>query len=509
MANRLEALSIRRLLTILWSYNRLFFITSLIIVIVFTSVFFLVNTFGPVSKKYSLQFTFEFPGLENNKYPNGTDFSPFDILSKANLRTAFDTSGLAEFMSFAEFENSLSLTPVSWELEEIEMKFLEDVSERRLSYEERVSIRREYEQDIANLGPISEYRLMLILDNRIAVPNDLCEVALTKVLQAWAEDAYIRLGVLKYDIPYVSEKGLDVSYVKDPVELIQSIDFLRIQAGRLDSIIGQMRKVPGSSSVRSEQDNLSLVELDYRLSDLLSQRVIPFVSRLVSYGPISQPEKVQAYLASRIKESQDSLDRARERRAGLLESYRAYTRAEVSMPNLSGEQAGETPTETRAETVTPAMMAQLDSSFINQLVTIISSNMDVEFRQSLTERIIAEGFIAADAQREVNLYQSWRDSLAGQRNSSPSVAPEASAEYQSILNELRQIININCEFYDLLSLNHVAPGSYLYQLNRPAVLTRLEPLEPRSVTILAVFSIIFVFLLLAVVALVRYRKSSE
>ena len=83
--------------------------SALLAVILVFGVVLLLYVFQPKTFKTKAEFNLYISGISEDKYPDGSAFSPSDIMSLQVLTKVYRKNGLASAMSFNEFKNMISI----------------------------------------------------------------------------------------------------------------------------------------------------------------------------------------------------------------------------------------------------------------------------------------------------------------------------------------------------------------------------------------------------------------
>ena len=201
------------------------------------------------------------------------------------------------------------------------------------------------------------------------------------------------------------------------------------------------------------------------------------------------------YLENRLFQIKLEREESQKKTKTLQDSLRAYV-TERGTIAVKGEQTGaERAPGSRPSggAETTALIPQFGESFLDRLVALSTYNSDVQYRQALTDRIIAEGIGSATLDKETVYYQdllaSVRDLKPAAGNQSLEAKERAIQIIKARLEESLQGIfkafdQINA-IYQELSAQNLNPRTMLYTITQPFSPRTERTLPLRSVALYA------------------------
>lgn len=450
----------------------------------------------PEQRIVTLPFRLEFQGAERGEYPNGLKFSSAEIVATPILMRVYSANGLARFLSFKKFSESVFVVESNSALEEVYREYRAKLADTRMSVVDRERLESEFRQKRETLSR-NEYALTWA-SGESALPKTQVAKNLNDILATWAEAAAREKGVLKYQLPVVSGNVLrrDVLGSRD---WIIALDVLRTRIDAIERNIAELEQVPGATVLRGGPENVSLEEIQLALADTIRFRVEPLLLQLRSANATANPQSTLRFLESQLGYNQRQADAARNRAEALRETLEIYT-AQTEQPRTT---PGSSPRQPSGETVMP----QLGDSFLDRLIGLTSERNDTEYRQELVEEIKAASLAILPYEQEAAYYAQLLEQMRGIGSSSSEVDPMIREEMEAILEAVGQAIRDANAIYDLMSLN-LNPSTVLYTTISPPI-ARIE--RPLSIRRLGLWGILVVLIsipliLAAVLLAARIRE---
>src|SRR5262245_2574873 len=115
--------SLRVYFETLWRYKQVVAAAVGLVTIVFVLTVLVFCLRFPVERVAAIQFRLMFEGAAQNKYPNGTPFSPADIVSAPVVAEVFQTNDLQRFGSYEGFKQSLYVQQASQALSSLASEY--------------------------------------------------------------------------------------------------------------------------------------------------------------------------------------------------------------------------------------------------------------------------------------------------------------------------------------------------------------------------------------------------
>lgn len=417
--------------------------------------------FQPSQKVTSLSFRLQFAGADDGRYPNGTAFSPSEIVASSVLNRVFEGNQLGRFLSFARFSESVFILEKNPALDALVREYEARLADPALPAAERDRLQREYETKVASLSR-NDFSLNFAVASGDAPPQALIEKTLSNVLQVWSDTAVREKGVVRYDVDVLTTNIFDSAAIQ-PQQGAIAVDHLRLRAKKLIENTERLQKLPGANLVRG-QDRVSLSELLITLDDLMRFGILPMQR---TYTAALLTPSARAYFGSQIEYNETRAREHRERAASLERALSIYQRERKSPVADTGP----------SEQVSP----QLSDSFLARLAELSGEKEEQEFRQDLTRRIEVEATAAIPYDAEVAHYRTL---LAA------PVASAASADFPAALATNLQEARVAAirlqSIYSALSRN-LNPSMSLYSIGRT---TEGSIDRATSATMIALFALL-------------------
>lgn len=468
-----DSISIKELILTIWGFRRwiviLGFAATLMVAAVGAVLYFLQEKY-PVTK---LSFQLEFDSAEKGQYPNGTPFSSMDILVSPVLKEVYKINDLQRYMSLSKFKGSLSVIQRNDEMRLLEYRYAAKLEDRKLSVEQRERLETEFREKKKSLMT-ANYELVFAGDESAAsLPPTLRAKVLNDLLNTWAEYAQSVKGVTQYDIALVSKDILrpeDIETEDYPVVM----DMLRSTLKRVLDDIDKVMKVPGAAVFRLPESGLSLLDLRYRTLDIESYRLNPMLAIVGAAWASGNGRHTGEYLRHRITELKMKAQDADARIRVYEKALKAYVQG-GGVDAVGGEIAGvlQVPSPGGVQPFGSNVMPQIGESFLDNLISMVKANLDIEFRRSLTQKIIEVGLEKAMADSDLNYYGQIlkniedAEKIGPGKTSADGARQEIRRSIEVIYDNLMQTITQSRAIYEGLSQANLNAASTLYSLTKP------------------------------------------
>ena len=494
-----STISIAHLFHTVGQYRRVILVSLFAVLLAYALVALAIYVASPAVMTTSLPFRLEFEGAERGEYPNGLKFSTAEIVGTAVLAQVFQKNDLERFTTFPEFKDTLFILESNRELERLEAEYQSRLSDPKLTPVDRDRITREYQERAASVRH-TEYALVMTENSVIErMPNELRQKILKDVLSSWAVAADNVKGALKYRLPVLTTAIVQSQPVAG--EEIIGLDILRSRVNRVLANIDELLEIPGSETVRVGPEKISLAELRVTLEDVRRFQIEPLIMRIYEEGLIDDPRLVRSYFDTQLAATQRELTEARGRVETLQASFGTYVGRPGSAPAAGGIVRDSGPQDIPGSGNTQ-VVPQLSDSFLDKVVRMVSDTRDVQYRQSLLDRVNEEALQRlAPAEKELQYYtevvtqmRSGRPAAdAARRGAQRSVTEQARAR---ALQEVTRAVSQVTEVYQLVSRN-LDPDTLLYTRTAPITTT-----SKRTVSLMRLLVIGVGIFLLAIPAII-------
>lgn len=482
--------SLRELARVIRDHKRAILLSVIAVSAAFIVAMLTMLALAPVTRMTTLPFRLEFTGADRGEYPNGTKFSPSEVVSTPILVRVYRNNDLENVVPFQKFKSSIFVVESNPALESLEREYRAKFAESKLSTVDRARLEQEFQQKKESIAR-SYFEISYAETGRFkGLSSGLRKKILHDILSTWAEETVRNKGVVMYDIPVLSSGIFDRTML-DGYDYLIALDILRSKINRIVENTGQLAQIPGAKVVRTaEVPHASLGELRVRLEDQVKFRIEPLVGTILSDGLSRNPENTIEFLQSRLRFNRIERNQAENRSATLLRALQTYQarRAGIADPAMESQSGGN-------------VMPQLDEGFLNRIVAMSGEENDMRFRQELVREIQRESMSVVPLQAEEDYYESLLDSLRGFESRARAATPE---ELQLIRTQVEQAINeairttdqVN-EIYRAVSEN-LNPSTILFSTTGPAVTSTSSAVSIQRITLIGVL-LMLVTLALAVI----------
>lgn len=450
----------------LWSYRRVIGAALLGVTVCFVGALIVIYARTPRERIATLGFQLTFSGAEHGTFPNGAKFSPAEIVATSVLSEVFKKNSLEEYLPYTEFRNALFVVEADPDLQMLAFEYEAKLSDPRLSTVDRARLEEEYRTKRESLrsarfslnvrggGPLSR------------IPAPVISKIMHDTLSTWAWQAAERRGAVRYNIPVMSHNVLknDLLTAEDPVV---AIDMLRGIGRRMLATISDIAAIPGAATVRVGENQMSLEDIRINVDDLLRFRMEPLVGVVNGSGLL----RADPYFAARLDAVHLDRAEAQRRLKTLQDTLQLYQQRGVT-----------TGTQTPADASRPAAVTpQLSESFIDRLLELSSESSDIGYRQGLTDRIIREGMLLAELDRQADYYESMRRMSRAGREASGVTPAQLNVRIDRIMKDIGNAMGQIQAIYKEISDQNLNPDTVLYAIRSPFVEQRSSTLNMRMV----------------------------
>ncbi len=474
----------------LWSYRRIMLLALALTVIGYLAVALVMYVTLPKETLASISFRLTFDGAEQDRFPNGTKFSSAEIVSTPVIEEVFRKNDLQRYTSFADFKDSMFILQANPDLELLSYEYQTKLSDTKLTPVDRSRIEEEFRKKRESLKSAS-YSVNIRRNERVLrIPASMLNKILQDTLSTWAQQAAERKGATRYDIAVLSKNALKKDFLAAE-EYVIAVDILRSMIERVLKSVDEIAKVPGAEAARLGDDQVALPDIRANLQDLVRFKVEPLLAVIRTNGLSRNTARADVYFSDRLLEVQLTREEVRQRMAALQEALRAYQQRGGSDPGVAGG-------EGRTGGVTP----QVSESFIDRLVQLSTQANDVEYRQTLTNRIIDDGMTLADLNRQAEYYDTMRKAFASARQTSnAAMAAEVTRRTSQLYSDLAKDMDQVEAMYKLIAQQNLNPDTVLYSITSPFVVRTTSSLTPRTVVLYLVLTLFAAMILIPLACL--------
>jgi len=487
-----DDISLKPYFEALWGYRRVIGLVVAGVATFYVAGVLLVFLIAPADRVGSVQFRLLFEGAEKGTYPNGTLFSPSEIVAGPVLTEVFRANDLQRFVAYEDFKDSMFILQSNLDLELLGYEYRALLADTKLNPVDRTRIEEEFRRKReALVDPV--FTLSMKRRERLTtLPRDLTNKVLLDVLTTWAKQADERKGATKYDADVLSPGILQPSTL-DREDYLVAIDILRAKTSRVLATIDEIAKLPGAKMIRVGEERLTLAEVRAGLEDVIRFKLEPLLGLIRSEGISKNARALLIYANNQLFQLRQEQQEAAARVEALQASVREFsTRGPMSAGDTRGAVAGSSggPAGT-------AVMPQLDQSFLDRIMDLSTAKDDSVYRRKLTDRVITESERMATRAREAAYYEDLSRELRASSSravGSPEVIALIKTRSGEAYDEIVKGIERTAAIYKEISTLNLNPSTTLFTVTDP-----FSEHTRRSLTARAVVLYFLLFLLLTLI----------
>lgn len=451
---------------------------------------------APSANLTELNFRLEFRGADRGEYPNGTKFSPAEIVSAPVLVRVFNQNGVGRYSSFADFKGSIFVVQANEALDALNREYRAKLADPKLNAVDRERIEREFQEKKASLSQ-AEYSIAMVTSDRIrSIPRKLRAKILDDILAVWAEQTVKDKGVSLYDISVLSS-GIFKQGAVEGYDYVIALDLIRAKINRVGENIDALLQLPGAKVLRTGNENASLAELRVRLQDAQDFRIRPLVGMLLGKGISTSPAASLEFLQTQLRFTELETQEASAR----VDAIRGALQTYVEENQRQSRDAGGGALAPGSTTVIP----QIDESFLDRIVQMTGEGSDLEYRQKMVDDLRREAMKVVPLEAEARYYRVLLESFRG------SLRTPTAEEKQAIEGQISAIVaeavrttdQVN-EIYKTISKD-LNPSTILYSKTE-SVSFSVERSVPAKMLLLVGLLLLLVALPMIVVGVLIYDR---
>ncbi len=467
-----EAFSLKPVLKTLWGYRRVMLLALVALLVCYAAVILLAYALTPRETMASLGVRLTFEGAEQDQFPNGTKFSAAEIVAGPVLAEVFKKNQLERYLKFADFKDAMFVLQSNPDLDLLSYEYQAKLAEPRLTAVDRSRIEEEFRKKRDSLKSASFSLNFRTAERVLRIPEPMMSKILHDTLSTWAQQAAERKGATRYNVAVLSKNTLKKDFLTAE-DYVVGVDILRSMIERVLRTVDDIAKIPGAEAVRLGDDQVALADIRASLEDLIRFKVEPLFALIRTNGLSRNLSRADVYFSDRLLDVQLRREQIRQRMTSLQDALRGYQQA-------GGSNGVAASTEGRTGGVTP----QVTESFIDRVVQLSTQANDVRYRQELTDRIIDDGVLLADLNRQAEYYDSTRKAFAaGRQVQNTSLEPEVTRRTLQLYSDVERSIDQVQAMYKLITQQNLNPDTVLYSVTSPFVVTAARSLSLRTVAL--------------------------
>lgn len=454
----------------------------------------------------SQPFRLDFEGATVGRYPNGTKFTPSEIVSAPILARVYEANELGRFLPFVVFTKSVYVVEANPAMERLTREFQARLADPKLSPLDRDRIVREFESRKESISK-NEYSLNFSAARpEHRPPSGTVKKVLSDILREWAAYAAREQRVLQYQVAVLSPNMVPAAQDHSP-NFIRRVLTLRSGIYRIQDNIQQIERLPGGKMARTASDQLTLNDIRLNLEDIVRFRLEPLVPAIRASGLIPNMAEAISFAHAQLAHDERYLTLARARAEVIRQSIITYAGGATDGPGSAD------PATVRADGVQTrdAVTPQLSENFLDRLIAMTEASADMTYRQRLVDEY-RDAAIAVTPYEATVAYH--REMLAQLRNAPSGGGTVSAAEVEQQLTAIQGEVHLALrklnELYATISKS-LQPDKYMFSTTGVATTRSQRTVRPQQ---LAGIGVLVVFLalpliLLAVLIHSRVRQETE
>ncbi|MDH3743586.1 MAG: hypothetical protein OES47_00620 [Acidobacteriota bacterium] len=372
-----------------------------------------------------------FVGVDKDQYPDGTGYSASNIIAPVVLNEVYEANGLAEFeVPIDTFVNAFAVQAHAPQSEFIVRRYRGLLETRNLGVAEISTLEEHFSRELRQAAR-SGARITLTLEEGTLSDEQALKV-LDDVPLAWQRHMIDRRGIFKLDAPFLSAHALDKA-------LLQSADYLvlyDILRSRLDDVLGSavaLREMPNADNLVDTESGLGLADLESVLKDLRDLTLEQAATVATGFRLSRDVDRTARYFEKRIEDLQREQELLSDKSTLVAVALDKYTKPDRSRAAI---EEGAYP-----EALGGTTIPQFGSDFLDRLVELGTSTVDLQFRQALSRERLDFGLQAADLESEVRRLRELVARL-GARPKLPDarVLEEMNQQLEADLESAREVL---------------------------------------------------------------------
>lgn len=463
---------------------------------------------SPTERTTSQSLRLDFEGASNGRYPNGTAFTPSDIVSGPILNRVYQDNRLSDYVNFGEFSRSIFVLESNREYEELAAAYLARLSDPKLTPIDRERLQKEFDQKSQSISK-NEYAISYV--RRVGfrgVPELLARKVLLDALNEWADSAVNQRHVILYQ---VSALGADI-FNPTSVEsqnLVAAIEVLRSKLLRVTRNITVLQRLPGALLARTPRERVSLDELKLHIDEIIRFRLDPLLLSVHQSGLDNTVTTLQ-FLQSQLAYDQRELAAAEQGATSIRETLSMYEEHAASgTQSTSVSRPQDTMKPATQSGSSEAVMPQIGDTFIDRLLNLTGRAEDVKYRQKLADDYRHAFELTIPLQQAVAYDQSVLAQLSGPRGSAKLTDPPAvRAEIESARADGRKLVGQMNELYLIISRN-LTPSTQLFTLTSTPTTRDLRSLNLSRTLVLGLVLLLLATPIVIGLCVVHYQVVRE
>lgn len=498
-------ISISHIVHVLSEYTPAIFVAMAGIMSLYAIIAVAVLLLSPRQVITSLPFRLEFEGAAAGRYPNGLKFSASDIVTTPVILRVFNSNRLERFVTFPEFSRALVVLESNDAMRRLITEFESRLRDPKLTPVDRARIEQEFDAKRQSIAK-NEYALTYVAAGKSRIPRGLVDKVLHEVLTTWAQYAATEQRILLYRVAVLGPSVIDINRVGSD-DYVAAVHVLRSNVYLIFDNIRELRQMPGGEVARTRAGNLSLLDIETLLENIVRFRIEPLPPLLRSAGLVSDPAASVRYIEAQLAYDQRLLEARKEQAEAIRQALRAYSPA-TGLDETRAASVDESGRAASGSTGTDAVVPQLSENFIDRLLTLTRESNDIQYRQRLVNDLREATVDIIPVQQAVaydrQLVEQLRSAAPPSRSAS---ADEVRKLVLSAFADVRELaVKVN-ELHATISQN-LNPTTELLTVTGTVGTRRESTVSLRDVVLWGVLTFL-VSLLITVVACLLHNRMRE
>ena len=348
--------------------------------------------------QYSATVNFNFEGVEKGAYPNGSKFSPNDLVSNNILRRVFDELQLAEQgMGFSDFATAITVKSGFSGEGLLKSSAAEIASkDKKISVEEFNKIVSTY---TVALNTYSLQNAVLTLDNgALKLGQAQAEAVLLKIPDVWAKYAIQELGVMAVfsNIVHIDiHKGLG----DEPLVIVNKLSDFKVL---LQNSIDQLKEQSRAVSIVDVKSGYTLGDLEYQLTQIGKYQINTLRTVITDSPSYSNDVGLHESFRS------GQLDKLQRDKRELIRMIKVYDDISEQFDHVlsRGQQRSTDKNNVRSSSENTVYSPQYGDALVNNLLDLGGKMADPEFRKELINSKVALAIKLQKVETEIEVFSS-------------------------------------------------------------------------------------------------------
>ena len=437
-------------------------IAVLVVSLAYLGFWVLKEAMSPSLRIWSTNIQLTFEGADRNRYPDGTTFVVQDLVTPRLLRSVYEINRIADHGVLAkDFVQSLNVRRWSPDYEIIVEKYNRLLSQKKLTPAQIEILHKEMREELGQSSSRSVI-LSFLPPRHVRLPEGLVEKILLDIPRLWSETAVNERDVLKLDVPVYSEALFDEERFRN-LDVLFQLDLMREYLDRFADSIREMLNLPNAKTVRDRESGLTLLDVNEAIYKIRGYDIKRLSAKVINLGISEDIVELRRQLERRIHTRREQARFAQALAKSTREALLIYLRDSGRVLE------GAAPSAEPGVAAPDIVQLGVNRAFMDKLTELIEKSRDMEFRQDLTDRMLARDQRATDLARDVAVLEDQLLSIGvlsdAQEDSTEHHFETTKREIRSILGTLRAYATSVRNIHDLLSRENLGHAGTLYTID--------------------------------------------